>query len=199
MRYPYRVVRDENVDRLQVYSRWRHSRAILITRMFTLSGVYFSLSFRCKCQILSGGCGLLGYVTGTEEIVTKQDKILKILKGVYNRGDPPLSIPNREVKPLSADGTALWWESRLAPNCESELRKWLAFFSDIQGRVFSDQSLPSPVNYSVSMVNSWWGSSLRVAKPFAEVDKSAGRWRFIYSRLLGSKLTFQPFPALFFK
>ena len=44
---------------------------------------------------------------------------LKILKGVYNRGDPPLSIPNREVKPLSADGTALWWESRLAPNCES--------------------------------------------------------------------------------
>ena len=87
--------------------------------MFTLSGVYSSLSFRCKCQILSGGCGLLGYVTGTEEIVTKQDKILKILKGVYNRGDPPLSIPNREVKPLSADGTALWWESRLAPNCES--------------------------------------------------------------------------------
>lgn len=53
----------------------------------------------------------------------KQDKILKILKGVYNRGDPPLSIPNREVKPLSADGTALWWESRLAPNCESELRR----------------------------------------------------------------------------
>ena len=50
---------------------------------------------------------MLGYVTGTEEIVTKQDKILKILKGVYNRGDPPLSIPNREVKPLSADGTAL--------------------------------------------------------------------------------------------
>ncbi len=87
--------------------------------MFTLSGVYSSLSFRCKCQILSGGCGLLGYITGTEEIVMKQDKILKILKGVYNRGDPPLSIPNREVKPLSADGTALWWESRLAPNYES--------------------------------------------------------------------------------
>ena len=61
----------------------------------------------------------MGYVTGTEGIVMKQDKILKILKGVYNRGDPPLSIPNREVKPLSADGTALWWESRLAPNFES--------------------------------------------------------------------------------
>ena len=61
----------------------------------------------------------MGYITGTEGIVMKQDKILKILKGVYNRGDPPLSIPNREVKPLSADGTALWWESRLAPNYES--------------------------------------------------------------------------------
>ena len=67
---------------------------------------------------------MLGYVTGTEGIVMKQDKILKILKGVYNRGDPPLSIPNREVKLTNADGTALRaWESRLAPNCESELRK----------------------------------------------------------------------------
>jgi hypothetical protein len=71
----------------------------------------------------------LGYVTGTEEIVTKQDKILKILKGVYNRGDPPLSIPNREVKPLSADGTALWWESRLAPNFERRcLKRMPSFF-----------------------------------------------------------------------
>ena len=76
----------------------------------------------------------MGYVTGTEEIVTKQDKILKILKGVYNRGDPPLSIPNREVKPLSADGTALWWESRLAPNCEAGSRNGTRFFlSDYTG------------------------------------------------------------------
>ena len=65
----------------------------------------------------------MGYITGTEGIVMKQDKILKILKGVYNRGDPPLSIPNREVKPLSADGTALWWESRLAPNFEEGVQK----------------------------------------------------------------------------
>ena len=37
---------------------------------------------------------MLGYVTGTEEIVTKQDKILKILKGVYNEvgvSSPPLA------------------------------------------------------------------------------------------------------------
>ena len=26
--------------------------------------------------------------------------------GGYSEGDPPLPIPNREVKPLSADGTA---------------------------------------------------------------------------------------------
>lgn len=38
------------------------------------------------------------------------------LKGVYNLGDPPLSIPNREVKPQRADGTAFRWESRSMPN-----------------------------------------------------------------------------------
>ena len=32
--------------------------------------------------------------------------------GGYSVGDPPLPIPNREVKPNSADGTAIKWESR---------------------------------------------------------------------------------------
>ena len=41
-----------------------------------------------------------------------------LLKGVYSDGDPPLPIPNREVKPVSADGTALRWESRSMPNLE---------------------------------------------------------------------------------
>ncbi len=27
--------------------------------------------------------------------------------GDYCNGDPPLTIPNREVKPISADGTAI--------------------------------------------------------------------------------------------
>ena len=40
------------------------------------------------------------------------------LKGIYSDGDPPLPIPNREVKPVSADGTALGWESRSMPNLE---------------------------------------------------------------------------------
>ena len=43
---------------------------------------------------------------------------MKTLKGVYSDGDPPLPIPNREVKPVSADGTALGWESRSMPNLE---------------------------------------------------------------------------------
>ena len=41
---------------------------------------------------------------------------LKELKGVYSDGDPPLPIPNREVKPVSADGTAPGWESRSMPD-----------------------------------------------------------------------------------
>ena len=43
---------------------------------------------------------------------------MKTLKGVYSDGDPPLPIPNREVKPVSADGTAPGWESRSMPNLE---------------------------------------------------------------------------------
>ena len=88
-----------------MYSQRWHSRAILITRTFTLSGVYFS-------EFLSGRCQAVR--------TAKKYYILKKLKGVYNQGDPPLPIPNREVKPLSADGTAERWESRLAPNFERE-------------------------------------------------------------------------------
>ena len=39
-----------------------------------------------------------------------------VLNGVYSDGDPPLPIPNREVKPVSADGTAERWESRSMPD-----------------------------------------------------------------------------------
>ena len=31
----------------------------------------------------------------------------KKINGGYNDGDPPLTIPNREVKPISADDTAI--------------------------------------------------------------------------------------------
>ena len=43
---------------------------------------------------------------------------MKTLKGVYSDGDPPLPIPNREVKPVSDDGTAIGWESRSMRNLE---------------------------------------------------------------------------------
>ena len=36
-------------------------------------------------------------------------------QGGYSEGDPPLPIPNREVKPFSADGTANRWESKSPP------------------------------------------------------------------------------------
>ena len=36
--------------------------------------------------------------------------------GGYSVGVPPLPIPNREVKPVRADGTAHPWESRSPPS-----------------------------------------------------------------------------------
>ena len=50
--------------------------------------------------------------------------ILNLLKGIYSYGDPPLPIPNREVKPVSADGTAPGWESRSMPNFQN---RWNLF------------------------------------------------------------------------
>ena len=52
---------------------------------------------------------------------------VKTLKGVYSDGDPPLPIPNREVKPVSADGTASRWESRSMPNLERASLKTRSF------------------------------------------------------------------------
>ena len=42
---------------------------------------------------------------------------LSTFSGGYGEGETPLPIPNREVKPLSADGTwpARAWESRTPP------------------------------------------------------------------------------------
>ena len=40
---------------------------------------------------------------------------LFILSGDHSGGAPPVPIPNTEVKPSSADGTASRWESRSLP------------------------------------------------------------------------------------
>ena len=61
-----------------------------------------------------------------------------VLNGVYSDGDPPLPIPNREVKPVSADGTAERWESRSMPNLE---------------RASSNDSLFFYLNFSFSIFN----------------------------------------------
>ena len=79
----------------------------------------------------------------------------KKLKGVYNRGDPPLSIPNREVKSLSADGTAERWESRLAPNSESRMHMRLFFYIPLSKENFSSISTISyilPSTFTVSHI-----------------------------------------------
>ena len=39
-------------------------------------------------------------------------RYVRNIYGGYSVGVPPLPIPNREVKPVHADGTAFWWESR---------------------------------------------------------------------------------------
>ena len=71
----------------------------------------------------AGGGGV--EVTGVEMLARMKSIIFNfafqfsiLLKGVYSDGDPPLPIPNREVKPVSADGTAFRWESRSMPNLE---------------------------------------------------------------------------------
>ena len=64
---------------------------------------------------------------------------LKELKGVYSDGDPPLPIPNREVKPVSADGTAPGWESRSMPDLEGESIKTRPFFILSRGELVTCQ------------------------------------------------------------
>ena len=43
---------------------------------------------------------------------SKRVKYVNVIYGGYSAGVPPLPIPNREVKPVHADGTADRWESR---------------------------------------------------------------------------------------
>ena len=82
-----RVVVDYDVDRMQVYRQRCHSRALLIARplfpfrvwRYIRSAIYGHFTFFSSCLPYSGD---------------------------YSTGVPPLPIPNREVKPGHADGTA---------------------------------------------------------------------------------------------
>src|SRR5207302_7884092 len=57
------------------------------------------------------------------------------VSGGYGEGETPLPIPNREVKPLSADGTwlARAWESRSPPVFFEPRLLWQAGFSCLGG------------------------------------------------------------------
>ena len=87
IRFLFRVVVDYNVDRMQVYRQRCHSRALLIARplfafrvwRYIRSAIYGHFTFFSSCLPYSGD---------------------------YSTGVPPLPIPNREVKPGHADGTA---------------------------------------------------------------------------------------------
>ncbi len=95
MRFPKRAVKDDDVDRLQVQGQQWRSRAVLIARSFLVE-----VGIR-QAGALPGvfrGCAMGSRFTSCESGGGNQ--------GGYGTGDPPLPIPNREVKPRHADGTA---------------------------------------------------------------------------------------------
>ena len=54
----------------------------------------------------SRNCEAGGQQEVATPILNAKREWLQRLNGGYSEGAPPLTIPNREVKPLSADGTA---------------------------------------------------------------------------------------------
>ena len=75
------------------------SRAVLITRQ---------LPFFTK-KVFRRGVLLIRREALLLPILVKNITCARAGKGIaggYSEGEPPLPIPNREVKPLSADGTA---------------------------------------------------------------------------------------------
>ena len=87
-----RVVKDDDVDRGQVYRQRCHSRALLIARNFRIVKLYYPDVFKVlkRDSFYSSSCV----------------SIVNRYRGGYSSGVPPLPIPNREVKPGRADGTA---------------------------------------------------------------------------------------------
>ena len=86
MRFPYRAVGDYHVDRPQVYRQKCQSRAVLIARRLLYRNVFLLRVF------------LSPPYAGNRD----RDN-----SGGNSNGDPPLPIPNREVKPVHAYDTAI--------------------------------------------------------------------------------------------
>ena len=102
-----RVVKDDDVDRRQVYRQRCHSRALLIARNFGRRQAGYAKS------------GLEKEESASERIKKRLEQApverskasylfqyVNVISGGYSVGVPPLPIPNREVKPDRADGTA---------------------------------------------------------------------------------------------
>ena len=64
------------------------------------------------------------------------------ISGDYSKRDPPVPIPNTEVKPLSADGTwlATARESKTSPDSKRELERQECFSNNLYSSVAQWQS-----------------------------------------------------------
>ena len=161
-----RVVVDYDVDRAQVYRRRRQSRALLIAR---------ELAFVTDCPGAPGRVRLEGVFPYVFFVLCVLYPCLvcdshsdgrHVISGGYCGGVPPLPIPNREVKPACADGTAM--------QCGRVGGRLLFFMSPLSGEtdggdffvclcvcvdVWYGGTLPGPWNWN----GGWFGGFFRLA------------------------------------
>ena len=119
----HRAVRDDDVDRLQVQGRRRpqpsstNSPPALPVKAHTLVSApwVFRMSASAGVRVFSSGLSLFCFRSIAETSYS----------GGFGPGVPPLPIPNREVKPGRADGTA--------PQCGRVGRRLLERGGSLQG------------------------------------------------------------------
>ena len=94
-----------------------------------------------RCEALGGR----GKTTNPSRFATYGIKVL----GDYSEGETPVPIPNTEVKPFSADGTA-WvtvWESRTLPRIKLVSAKaGIKGPSEMMGFVVCASPFPHPIS-----------------------------------------------------
>ena len=95
------------------------------------------------------------------------------ISGDYGERDPPVPIPNTEVKPFSADGTWLetTWESRTLPD---SMKKGLTP-NGVGSFLFHLQRPNAPVEFDEVRECTWLGFFLPPAVRDFRQEKSRGR------------------------